>query len=560
MDPVLSPDGKLLAYASDRAGNGNLDVWVQQVAGGGAVRLTRGEEDEDQPSFSSDGSKVAFRSLRGGGEIYVVPSLGGQEPRLLADQGRRPRYSPDGSQIAYSVGAATHAMSLENASRLYVIPASGGIPKQLEPAFTSAGFPIWLPDGKHLLFLGRRDATAPPEQTYDWWVASLDGSPAVKTGAYDRFRTAGFETSQIVPADIMGDQVLFAAPSGDSTNLWRIAIESGSWQVVEAPQRLTFGSSLETGPSFAQGKVVFASTVQKENLWSIAIEANQGKVLGNMERVTQGAATDRRPALSADGTKVAYLSGRPGNYDIWTKDLVTGRTSAITQSGLARDSVILSPDGSKVAYALTENGEAVCYIAPSGGGSPRKLPPDCSQVTDWSADGGKIAYLFGQPPRVGEWDEESGERSEPLAQSPNSMNRFVLSPDNRWATFRMTITSNHSRTFVAPVRPGGRPVPESEWILIHDGTGSDRPAAAWSPDGGLVYLLLDKDGFRCLWAQRLNEAKEPLGRPFPVLHSHGAAHAFISTGYGRSIAGGRFIFDQRETTGNIWTTTAGIPK
>jgi len=202
----------------------------------------------------------------------------------------------------------------------------------------------------------------------------------------------------------------------------------------------------------------------------------------------------------------------------------------------------------------------VCYFAPSGGGTPQKFPGECTQFTDWSADGEKLAYVFGQPPRIGVWDEKSGEKSEPLAQSPYAMNRFVLSPDNRWAVFRITITSNHSRTFVAPVRLGGPPVPESEWILIHEGTGSDRPAAAWSPDGRLVYLLLDTDGFRCLWAQRLNETKKPLGPPFAVLHSHGAAHAFISTGYGRSIAGNRFIFDQLETTGNIWTTTARISK
>jgi hypothetical protein len=69
---------------------------------------------------------------------------------------------------------------------MYIVPSSGGAPRQLEAAFTSAGAPVWFPDGRHLLFLGRRDASVPTEKTYDWWVASLDGSPPVKTGAYER--------------------------------------------------------------------------------------------------------------------------------------------------------------------------------------------------------------------------------------------------------------------------------------------------------------------------------------------------------------------------------------
>src|SRR6185295_17084174 len=93
--PALSPDGKLLAYASDRGGEGNLDIWVRQVAGGDPVRITKDEADDLEPSFSPDGSKIAFRSRRKGGGIYVVSSLGGEE-RLIAPLGRDPRFSPDG--------------------------------------------------------------------------------------------------------------------------------------------------------------------------------------------------------------------------------------------------------------------------------------------------------------------------------------------------------------------------------------------------------------------------------------------------------------------------------
>ena len=98
-DPALSSDGQLIAYASDRAGAGNLDIWRQQIATGEAIRLTDDPADESEPAFSPDGSRIAFRSERDGGGIYVVSAFGG-EPRLVAKEGRRPRFSPDGSEIA----------------------------------------------------------------------------------------------------------------------------------------------------------------------------------------------------------------------------------------------------------------------------------------------------------------------------------------------------------------------------------------------------------------------------------------------------------------------------
>ena len=101
--PALSPDGQLLAYASDRSGEGHLDIWVQQVGGGQPIRLTRDPADESDPTFSADGRSIAFRSERAGGGIYVVPTLGG-DARLIAERGRHPRFSPDGNEVAYFVG------------------------------------------------------------------------------------------------------------------------------------------------------------------------------------------------------------------------------------------------------------------------------------------------------------------------------------------------------------------------------------------------------------------------------------------------------------------------
>jgi serine/threonine protein kinase len=79
--PALSPDGRLLAYASDRAGRGDLDIWVQQLNGGALVRLTDNPSDDVDPQFSPDGSQIVFRSERAGGGLYLVPALGGTARR-----------------------------------------------------------------------------------------------------------------------------------------------------------------------------------------------------------------------------------------------------------------------------------------------------------------------------------------------------------------------------------------------------------------------------------------------------------------------------------------------
>ena len=151
-DPAVSLDGKLVAYASDRAQEGNIDIWVQQISGRQALRLTRHEADDWQPSFSPDGSRIVFRSERDGGGIYLIDALGGEE-RKIVDGGWRPRFSPDGSTISYVGVAPSVAPSLDAAfNRIFVIPAQGGTPRPLLPEFqvdgaSLGGAPVWSPDG-----------------------------------------------------------------------------------------------------------------------------------------------------------------------------------------------------------------------------------------------------------------------------------------------------------------------------------------------------------------------------------------------------------------------------
>ena len=183
------------------------------------------------------------RAFQGDSNISTLAAIIEREPkpmarverpaRKMASEGRRPQFSPDGEWIAYGVGWSSNGVLLSgrNECRIYIVPAGGGTPRQLRTDFAGAAFPVWTPDGKHLLFLGNRDEKLPANENIDWWVTPLDTGPAVKTGALDATRTERLSSSiQAAPSALVpsawetgGDSIVFSARSGDSTNLWRIA-------------------------------------------------------------------------------------------------------------------------------------------------------------------------------------------------------------------------------------------------------------------------------------------------------------------------------------------------
>ena len=195
-EPSLSPDGKLLVYASDREGS-RTDIWLEQLAGGGPIRLTTQEADDDQPSFSPDGSHVVFVSDRDGGGIYVVAALGG-DPRRIADHGDRPRFSPNGEWISYTRGETNSKSQVFR--KIYLAPVSGGQPEVLETGLAWASSPVWSPDGKQLLFAGTVEPSVHGRPViYDWWVLPVEGGKA------DRLETnESFEQVRVPFSEIQG--------------------------------------------------------------------------------------------------------------------------------------------------------------------------------------------------------------------------------------------------------------------------------------------------------------------------------------------------------------------
>ncbi len=553
-DPVLSPDGKIMAFASDRSGEGNLDIWIQQLATGEARRLTQDSSDESEPAFTPDGSRVAFRSERDRGGIYVISTIGG-EPRLIANGGRRPRFSPDGSQICYWVGEWYMGSA-------FVAPSAGGTPVQVARDFTAALYPVWSQDGKHILFLGGRQS----DDVLDWWVAPLAGGTPVKTGAFDILRQAGMVSSWpslIAPGAWTGDQVFFAAASSNSMNLWRLPISPRTYQADGAPHRLTFGASREDKPSVIESdkdawQIVFPSVTNHLNIWEVTIDANQGRIAGEPRKLTH-AALDAHTSLSADGKRLVFVSNRSGNRDVWLKDLATGKERALTATPVDEEQTDMTADGSRVSYVVQDGRQWDIYALPLGPdgapGVPEKICGGCGRPWDWSPDGRRLLFLPSPNPRpllsLDMVDLASGERK-PLIHHPKyHIARARFSPDGRW----IVVAAGGLRRNRVLAVPADAPAVEDRWVWITDDSAMhDKPR--WSPDGNLVYYISDADGFRCIMAQKLDAAtKRPLGAAFSVYHSHSARRSLMNTGVRFqeiSLSRDRLVFNMEERTGNIW--------
>jgi eukaryotic-like serine/threonine-protein kinase len=555
-ESTLSPDGEWVAYASDRSDEGHLDIWMQRLRGGEPVRLTRDAADDREPTFSANGSRIAFRSEREGGGVYVMPAHSGGEARLLVRGGAHgPRFSPDSRWLAYSTGPGRFLADKTSAfnSQTYLIPAAGGAPTRLLPAFASVAWPVWSPDGRHVLITGRRNYGDTPE----WWVVATDGGTPVRVSGVTAI--SGVSRFPSRPWSwVDGNRILYsAALPGDSWDLWEVAIGPGSWRVSTEPKRLTTGADLKTYVSPVRGtQLVFSNLTQTVNVWSLPLSANDGRVVGPLRRLDATSRAQWWPSVSDDGRRLVFRGDKLGAGGLWMRELDTAR-EVLLVSTRAPTVGIVTPDGSTVAYNSAVEG--AIYTVPASGGEPEKLCADCgeSYVADWSHDKTRLLYLAGNPVSVFVIDVRSGERRRILQRAPHNLWEARFSSDSRWICLLESLDEGHTRLWIVPFKNGSTPEP-GEWVAVTAGDSwDDKPR--WSPDGNLLYFTSLRDGFHCLWAQRLRPGtKQPIGPPFSVHHFHSARLSMINAGLsilGTEVVRDGLFINLGELSGNIWTTS-----
>ncbi len=556
--PTLSPDGKLIAYASDRDGQGNLDLYVQQVSGGSPSRITDDPADDYQPHFSPDVERIVFRSERGGGGVYTVRSVGSDAPRHLAVGGYNPRFSPDGSIVAFYRG---YKLPEE---QLYIVSAEGGDETRLARNLTGARLPVWTPDGSRLLLHG----WGPDDGSNgDWYSSRLDGSDAIATGAAALAesltpRLVGTSFHQGAgPAPIPAGSwpgalgVIFGARSGDDGRLWVQRFSADYTKAVGAPQPLTFGTVAPTDPTVsATGVIAFAELDIGRELLGLPVDEAGATPEVLIPDISSLANT--LVSVSFDGTRVAYVSRKAGQLDVRVTDLASGTTIDATETPEEEDrGVALSPDGKRVAFMLGGAGGAVALGTATGGPVGTLCDACRGAVGGWSADSRKVVI---EGPTLMLLDAASGEKTE-LFEDSLPLWHARMAPDGRWMAFIQPADADGERDFsvrrlfVAEIR-GDALAPKDEWIPITDGNAAEG-WGDWSADNNSLYYWLVRDEAKVIYRQMLDPStKRPLGQREEIQRFTQFDERLYGQGMAPYLAASatRLVFPMLRLRSNIW--------
>jgi Tol biopolymer transport system component len=228
------------------------------------------------------------------------------------------------------------------------------------------------------------------------------------------------------------------------------------------------------------------------------------------------------------------------------RDLQARTEVSVAASPLGQRYPVSNASGAAVAFSVYENDTRAVYVA-APGGVPDKVCDGCLRATDWSRDQRTLVIFGGTPYHINLLDLAS-RRQIPLVRHPdNDVMYGRLSPDNLWISFTVRIEPARGRIMIAPA-DGAMPIPEQAWITIAEVEPDDY--ANWSPDGNTLYFTSGKDGYSCLWAQRIDGvSRKPVGDAFSVQHFHGR-ESFSHLGW--AAAADRIAVPLVETTGDLW--------
>jgi Tol biopolymer transport system component len=387
--PVISPDGKQVAFMRLLPSSNLTELYVQLVGAGDSLQITHGGA-QGLPTWSPDGRFLAFVRCSASVKcaIFATPALGG-EPRLIhsyADykgQGLLD-WSPDGRWIA----TPDRSSSEEPMSIYFYSPDSEQKLRITFPTQESNTdlFDRFSPDGRTIAFI--RSSTGGISDIYT--VPVSGGEP----------RRLTFEGKYIHSLAWAADglSIVFSSTRSGDAGLWRVSTKGG------APTAISVRGQQVRFPSIPhQGNLLtYLQFEEDRNIWRLSLDGD--KRSKEKPRAFISSTWDEiGPAYSPDGSRIAFASNRSGTNEIWLSGSDGSDPVRLTFSnGYLATSPSWSPDGRQIVFTAVGENRSNVAIVGAEGGTPRLLTSEVAVTAfpRWSRDG---HWLYFGSNRSGEW-------------------------------------------------------------------------------------------------------------------------------------------------------------
>ena len=517
-NPAISPDGKFVAFISNRGGA--FDIWLIQADGGGLANLTQGRlGDVRGPlraiGFSGDGTEVWSSGMESR-RLRLLPLVGGTPHNFLGEHAAEVAWSPDGTRLVYHVwdpGDPTFVADHNGANERQILKSQPGVHNH---------FQVWSRDGRWIYFVRGRPAT----REMDLWRISPDGG--------EPEQLTHLNTDVTYPAPIDERTLLFVAHDENGAGPWLWAFD----METRTSQRVSSGLEQYTAlAATADGRRLAASVVNSQvNLWSVPIT---GRIVEEKDVTAFPLPTSRAQAPRFGGGSLFYLSSRDGADGLWSYR--EGQALEIWKGseGALQSPPAVSADGSTVGFALRRDGKLRMHVIAADGTGLRPLSNDVDVrgTPSWSPDGKWIVAAGSDRDGAGLFKVSADGGGPPVRIATGTFQDPVWSPRGDLIVFGGTQVFTVMPLLA--VHPDGTPAKLPEINVQRDGE-----RVRFLPDGtGLIYMLGTTTAGQDFWLLDLGTMRS---RRLTQLSNPAAMRTFDITPDGR-----RIVFDRLRENSNI---------